>query len=303
MNKARTLLFALTGFGNNALNVLVSHELVELLGVVTKDSANKEFPYYPCRQLSDQASALGVPVYSGLRLKEQTAFSFIKDMRPDLIVVSTFDQLIPDVIIALPRLGIVNLHPSLLPRYRGATPTSWTLMNGETVTGVTAHFIENELIDQGRIICQKKMAIKPEDNDGILREKLAFLSESVLCEVLEKLILQEETSFQAQEESMATYYPKRNVTPLIIDLEEPFSVIKNRIRAVTPFPGALVVWNQRIYQTTEALLLRDNEPLKGSNEYLVIKTSLNTIAFKLAGGVDRKKELDQPPIEPDKILT
>ena len=82
---------------------------------------------------------------------------FIKKLSPDIIIVSSFNQIIPKPIISIPKLGVINIHPSLLPKYRGATPTVWALMNGEKETGVTIHFIEDERIDNGNIITQSRL--------------------------------------------------------------------------------------------------------------------------------------------------
>lgn len=242
MKKVRTLLFALTGAGNNALDVLARHELVDLLGVVTAKKARDDFPYYACQKLHDQAFALGVPVYEDLKLKEPNTIKLMRSLQVQLIIVSTFNQILPKNIISLPRLGVVNLHLSLLPRYRGATPTVWALINGETVTGVTDHFIENEDIDRGKIICQKTIPIDPDYTDGMLRQHLALLSESVLIESLEALLISKNPVFVKQNEENASYFPKRDIEDAIIDPEKPFLEIKNRIRAMTPYPGAILKW-------------------------------------------------------------
>jgi methionyl-tRNA formyltransferase len=150
LDKVRTILFGITGFGNSAVEALNKHAQIDLVAVLTSKREERPFAYYPC----DHLYAM---------VKERSTFDFIHSLSPELIVVSTFDQIITKAIIQIPKYGVINIHPSLLPRYRGATPTVWALINGEEETGVSIHFIEDETIDRGRIILQAPLKIMPED--------------------------------------------------------------------------------------------------------------------------------------------
>lgn len=240
MDKIKTLLFGMTGLGNSALKALSEISSVELIGILTVPRPNAPFPYYECEQLHDVAKVMGIPLYEVTNLKEDGTHSLIKEISPDMIVVSTFNQIITKNIMSVTRLGVINIHPSLLPKYRGATPTVWALMEGAEETGVTAHFIDDERIDSGRIISQARLKIESMDTDGSLRFKLAGLSEKVLQDAIYLVTTGEKEIFSLQDESKATYYPKRTLKDAEIDINKSFGDILNKIRAMYPYPGAYI---------------------------------------------------------------
>lgn len=208
MDKIRAILLGMTGFGNDAFNVLIQHPLINLVGVFTPPSLPGPFPHYPCEKLGEVATRNKIPLYEGRIFKNEETRQLISDLAVDLIVVSTFDQIIPQNIISIPHMGVINVHASLLPKYRGPTPTLWVLANGEKETGITVHFIEDERIDAGRIIAQGKMKILPSHTDGRLRQELAKLSEEVLIKALHLIQKKDKTKFLLQNEPDASYYPK-----------------------------------------------------------------------------------------------
>lgn len=284
MDKTKVLLFAMTGFGNNALKVLISQPFIKVIGVFTPKRQETPFPYYECEKLHDLVVNDGIALYEGLILRKESTYQLIKTLSPGLIVVSSFDQIIPETIISIPRLGVVNVHPSLLPKYRGRTPTVWALTNGEEETGVTVHFIEDKKIDRGRIIEQARLKIEPSDTDGTLRLKLAKLSEGVLAEALSLILIRGKETFPLQNESEATYYPKRTLNDAEINLGRPFRDIVNKIRAMSPYPGAYLRYNGKKYVVTGATLLNAKNPKdisKMEEEKLLVNTSEGIIKFQL----------------------
>jgi methionyl-tRNA formyltransferase len=232
----------MTGFGNSAFRILAGHPSIELLGVITPQRQDNPFPYYECEKLQDLVREYGSTLYEGLVLKDHSTYEVLNELSPDLIIVSSFDQIVPLNIIRVPSLGVLNVHPSLLPKYRGATPTVFALMNGENETGVTAHFIEDEALDRGRIIAQASLCIGPLDNDGILRRKLADLSEKVLDRAIVEVLGKRKEEFPQQDESKASYYPKRTLRDAEIDIRRPLNEIVNRVRAMSPYPGAFLTY-------------------------------------------------------------
>ncbi|MBI3354276.1 MAG: methionyl-tRNA formyltransferase, partial [Nitrospirae bacterium] len=275
MDRIRAILFGMTGLGNNALKVLLKHPSIRIIAVFTPEKEAGPFPYYECEKLQDVVLRSGIALYEGLNFKDEKTYDIIKKLSPDLIVVSSFNQIIPKSIISIPKLGMINIHPSLLPKYRGATPTVWALLNGEEETGVTAYFIEDEKIDCGRIIKQAKLMIEPSDNDGTLRLKLARLSGNVLNEVLNLLPNIDKKKLPMADESESSYYPKRTLKDAEIDIHKPFKEILNRIRAMTPYPGAFVKYDGTIYTVISAELLKGkktDKAFKPDNKHLVIET-------------------------------
>ena len=286
MDKVRVLLFAMTGFGNNVFKVLTKQSFVKIVGVFTSKREVKSFPYYECENLHGLITKSGITLYEGLKLKEEKVHQLIRTLSPDLILVSSFNQILPKAIITIPRIGIVNFHPSLLPKYRGATPTVWALMNGEKETGMTAHFIEDEKIDSGRIIAQEKIKIEPSDNDGILRCKLATLSEKVLIDALSLILKQQKETFPLQVESEATYYRKRTLEDSEINPDNSFMDNLNKINAMSPYPGAYLTYNGKRYIVSNATLLNSKSQVDtqvSDSSKLVVKTPEGIVLFSING--------------------
>lgn len=273
MDKIRAILFGMTGFGNNALEVLLNHPSVATIAVFTPKREAGHFPYYQCEKLQDAVLRNRIALYEGLNFKDEKTYDLIKKLSPDIIIVSSFNQIIPKSIISIPKLGMINIHPSLLPKYRGATPTVWALMNCEKESGVTIHFIEDERIDNGCIITQSRLQIEPADTDGALRFKLAVLSENALIEALRLVLQNDKSKFLAQNESEATYYPKRSLIDAEIDINKPFNDIINIIRAMSPYPGAYLKHNGKKYPVKSVTLLpskiSDSTPKINSDEFIV----------------------------------
>lgn len=254
MDDWRVILLGMTGFGNSALQALERLPYVEIVGVFTPPRQDSPFPYYPCPALPGVVEQKGLPLFEGLKIRDPEVRKLTAKLKPDLIVSSSFDQIIPVDIISLAGRAAVNVHPSLLPEYRGATPTVWALLNGEEETGVTVHLIEDEQVDRGRIVAQAKLKIEPGDTDGSLRRKLAELSENVLTEAVEALRHKDLKSFPRPEDQ-GSYFPKRKPEDGGLDLAKPFREIQNRIRAMTPYPGAFLSWGGRKHLVKSAVLL------------------------------------------------
>lgn len=284
MDRVKVILFGMTGQGNNALKVLMEIPSINLLSVFTPKRQDAPYPYYQCEQLQDIVLRAGISLYEGLSLKEKKTHQIIKRLKIDIIVVSSFNQIIPKDVISMPKFGVINIHPSLLPKYRGATPTVWALMNGEEETGVTAHFIEDEGVDSGRIITQSELKIEPADDDGVLRFKLANISESVLTKALSLVLTKERETFHVQNESEATYYPKRSLRDAEIKTDMPFKKILNKIKAMSPYPGAYLRYCGKTYILGNAVLLdsgRFNETCDVDCKELVVKAFEGMIKFKV----------------------
>lgn len=275
----------MTGFGNSAMEVLRNHGSIDLVAIFTSKRQEGPFPYYPCDHLYEAASKEGIPVYEGPSLKERATVELIRSLYPGLAVVSTFNQIIPEEIIQLPEHGIINLHPSLLPQYRGTTPTVWVLLNGEEQTGVTAHFIEDETIDNGRIIVQSVLKILPQDTEGTLRFRLAELSKTTLVKAIDLVLTTGKSASVFPDMAKASYFPKRTIEDSEIDVNKPLREIINRIRAMTPYPGARLTHNHTTYLVKSARSLASADVDEGGQmSYLDLETSEGRVRF-FTGGV------------------
>ncbi len=176
----------------------------------------------------------GLRVIQPENLKDENFISTLRNLAPDLIVVVAF-RILPPEVFTIPPLGTVNVHASLLPKYRGAAPINWAIINGETETGITTFFI-NEKIDTGNIILQRKISIGPDETAGELHDKLAKLGAEVLLETV-KLIENGSVQTFPQDDSLATPAPKIKKEMCQINwLEKSAQQVHNFVRGLSPNP-------------------------------------------------------------------
>jgi methionyl-tRNA formyltransferase len=180
------------------------------------------------------ALELGLPVYQPEKINRET--EFIKTLQPDVIVVVAFGQFLSKRLLKIPKHGCVNLHASLLPKYRGAAPIQWAIINGESETGLTT-FIVNEEMDAGDILLQERVPIGDEETAGMLLDKLAALGPDLVLRTLEGLEKGTLTP-RPQDHSQATFAPKIESALGKIEWSQPARQIFNLIRGLNPSPGA-----------------------------------------------------------------
>lgn len=243
--KLKVVLFALTGFGNTVLNALLKDERVEVCAVFTV-KYDQPFPYYEERQLLEVCAESGVTCYHGVKVNSEDGLSLLQGYSPDLILVATFKQIIGANVLNRPRLGVINFHPSLLPKYRGPCPTNAALLNEDKVTGVTVHFV-TESVDDGDIILQRSVPISETDNDGCLRKKLAILAGEMVSDVIGMFAGFARPTGVPQDDALASLAPKPAVEDGYLETAADVRMIRNKMRAFNPLPGtSLLFGDQRI---------------------------------------------------------
>lgn len=184
------------------------------------------------------ALELGLPVYQPERINREV--ELIKTLNPDVIVIVAFGQFLSTRLLAIPKFGCINLHASLLPKYRGAAPIQWAIINDEKETGLTT-FLLNEEMDAGDILLQEKVSISDEDTAGTLHDKLAELGPDLVLRTLDGLEKGTLTP-RPQDRSHATFAPKIESTMGQIEWSQPARKIFNLIRGLNPSPGAYTFW-------------------------------------------------------------
>lgn len=187
----------------------------------------------PVKQL---AMELGLPVYQPRRVKTSAAVEQLRDLRPDLILVAAYGQILSQAILDIPAFGCVCIHASLLPKYRGAAPIQWAIANGEAVTGVTAMQMDAG-IDTGDMILKQEVPIGEEETAGTLYDALAAAGAKVTGEILAILSRGECLPREPQREEDATYAPILTKEDGRIDWTMSARQIVDRIRAFTPWPS------------------------------------------------------------------
>lgn len=190
------------------------------------------------------AARSGIPALTPRHPREPGLLEAVRALRPDLLFSFYYRRLLPPGLLALPRLGAINLHGSLLPRYRGRAPLNWVLVNGEAETGVTLHHMD-EAADHGDIIAQRAVPIGPEETAPMLWRKLLAAAETLLLETY-PLIAAGTAPRTPQDHAAATTFGRRRPADGLVDWSAPAGRIHDLIRAVThPFPGAFTFLDGR----------------------------------------------------------
>jgi len=199
---------------------------------------------------AEAARELGIPVLQPTRLKSSETVAQLAALAPDVIVTVAYGKIIPREILDLPPLGCINLHPSLLPKYRGASPIPRAIEAGERVTGVTIMF-QSEALDAGDIILQREAPIDPTDTAQTLEERLARLGADALLEAL-TLIAAGRAPRRPQEHAAATYVGKLTKADGRIDWTAPAAAVANFVRAMDPWPSAYTTHRGRLLKIWSA---------------------------------------------------
>jgi methionyl-tRNA formyltransferase len=192
------------------------------------------------------ATARAVPVFQPTKLREPGVLEQLRLWQPDLIVVVAYGKMLPQAILTLPPLGCLNVHASLLPKYRGAAPIQWAIACGERETGVTIMRI-SERMDAGDIFLQKAIPIATTDTGGSLHDKLAALGADALCETL-RLLKAGQVKAHPQNEAEATYAPLITKEDGHIDWSQEADTIERRIRAFNPWPSAYTTVHGKLFK-------------------------------------------------------
>ncbi|SDZ87395.1 methionyl-tRNA formyltransferase [Oribacterium sp. KHPX15] len=183
------------------------------------------------------AESHSIPVITPLKIRnDEEARKLLKDLSPDVIVVTAFGQILPQDILDIPKYGCVNVHASLLPKYRGAAPIQWAVLNGDRETGVTTMQMDAGL-DTGDILLTRKIALDPKETGGSLFDKLAVLGSELIVETLDK-IADGSITRTPQDHDAATKVGMFTKSFGLIDWSGPAATIERKIRGLNPWPSA-----------------------------------------------------------------
>lgn len=183
------------------------------------------------------AQSKGLTVYQPKTLRDENVINTIKSLKPDVIVVVAYGKLLPKEVLEIPPLGCINLHGSLLPKYRGAAPIQWTVLNGDKVGGATTMYM-NEGLDTGDMILKLETEVGENETSGELFDRLAVEGAKLLSKTLD-LIAQGDVERTPQNESEATYASMLDKSMCIIDWSKTCDEVHNLVRGLNPWPVAL----------------------------------------------------------------
>ena len=177
-----------------------------------------------------------IPVLQPVKVRQPEAVEQIRALQPDLIVVVAFGQILPKALLEIPRFGCINVHASLLPRYRGAAPLNWCIINGESETGVTTMMMDVGL-DTGDMLLKRTTPIDPDEDTSSLHDRMSIAGAELLAETLDRLVAGSLVP-EKQDDALTCYASMLKKEDGLIDWGKDAQVVKNLVRGMTPWPGA-----------------------------------------------------------------
>lgn len=209
----------------------------EMIAVVTQpDKPKGRGNQMQCPEVKKVAMEHHIPVYQPIKAREEGFIEQMKELKPDIILVAAFGQILPKALLEIPPLGCLNVHASLLPKYRGAAPIQQVIIDGEEKTGVTIMKMDVGL-DTGDMILKKEVIIEPKETGGSLHDKLAEVGTKALIEVLEQ-IKNGSAVYEKQQDDLSSYAKPLTKEMGKLDFSKPAVVLERLIRGLNPWPSA-----------------------------------------------------------------
>jgi methionyl-tRNA formyltransferase len=200
--------------------------------------------------VKETALHYNIPVFQPEKIKDKEVYDLIRGIKPDLIAIVAYGKILPKEILDIPKYGAINVHASVLPKYRGAAPVQWALLNGEKFTGVTVMKV-TETLDAGDIILQETLPIYDSDNTSTLTEKLFKLGAQLLVRAVSQ-IKSGKASYAKQDEKTVTYAPTLKKENGIIDWRKKAEEISDQIKAFDPWPVAYTYYKGKTLKILKA---------------------------------------------------
>ena len=272
-------------FAVGTLHALAESEH-EILAVVTQpDKPKGRGKALQPTPVKEEAMRYGIPVYQPKKVREEEFQVVLRELNPDLIVVVAFGQLIPKSILELPRYGCVNVHASLLPKYRGAAPIQWAVINGEKESGVTIMKMD-EGLDTGDMIAKTVVPLASDETGGSLFDKLSQVGAQLLLDTIPALEEGTVVCEKQPEESPTPYAAMLNKKMGLIDWSQDASVIECLVRGLNPWPSAytylkgktLKIWQAKVVEKQH-----EEEPgtiIEVDKKHLVVACKTNALLIE-----------------------
>jgi methionyl-tRNA formyltransferase len=249
----KIVFFGSAHFAVLALKALIKSEH-ELACVVTQPDKQKgRHLQLASTEVKNTAVAAGLKIFQPENINSQESVKFLKGLDADLFVIAAYGQILSQGVLDIPRIMPINIHASLLPRYRGAAPINWAIINGDKKTGITIMYVTLKM-DSGPIIMQQEIKIQDQDTALSLEEKLSLGGARLLMEAL-VIIDQRSYCLVEQDEDKAVYAPKMKKDTGLIDWNTPAVNIYNQIKGVISWPGAFTSYRKKRLKIFQAQLL------------------------------------------------
>ncbi|MGB5708169.1 MAG: methionyl-tRNA formyltransferase [Arenicellales bacterium] len=276
-------------FSRSSLDALASHPGVDIVAVYTQPDRRagrgRKLTASPIKQRSIE---LGLEVYQPESFKSPESVDTLKSLQPDLMIVAAYGLILPQEVLDIPRLGCVNVHASLLPRWRGAAPIQRAIEAGDHVTGITLMHMESGL-DTGPILAVVEIAIEEEDTGGSLHDKLSLAGGRLLSASLDA-ILEQRLIATPQQSNRATYAHKLTKAEAKIDWSQSAQSIAQKVRALNPWPIACTVFKEKSLKvldstpekldTNDVTLLVPGEIIEVNNNGILVATGQGQLLLR-----------------------
>lgn len=260
-NKSLKIIFAGTPyFAAQHLQKIISSKYI-VLGILTQpDRPNKRNKMIVKSPVKEIAQKNNIPIFQPNNINDIKNYHNILTLQADIMIVIAYGLILPEPLLKAFPMGCINLHASLLPRWRGAAPIQWAILSGDRYTGISIIQMEKE-IDSGKILYQKPCNISPKDTTSSLLKKLCKIGEKAILHVLEK-IKNQKITIQKQNPNQITYATKLSKDMGKINFSKNANIIERMIRAFTPWPGTYIKVNDLIIKIHQAEVLTSNQSYK-----------------------------------------
>ncbi|NKB23817.1 MAG: methionyl-tRNA formyltransferase [Kiritimatiellae bacterium] len=250
-----------------ALEKLLGHGKDQVVGIITQpDRPKGRHRKLTACPVKEFAEGKGLSVFTPEKIEVAESVMRISEWKPEVIVVAAYGQYIPSKVLDLPMHGAINIHPSMLPKYRGASPIQWAIANGDKITGVTILYVTKEM-DAGDIIIQREVCIDDDDTFITLKPYLALVGAELLGKALDE-IRDGKATRTPQNHEASVYVPKLTKEDGRIDWTQEAEVIRNRMRGFYPWPGCYCEIASAISSPLKVLSVRIEEGV-GEPGYLI----------------------------------
>lgn len=283
----RIMFMGTPDFAGHCLEKLLT-DGYEVTSVVTRADAKKDrgqkIKFSPVKEI---ALANNLPVYQPVNLKEENFKEVLEQEKPDLIVVVAYGRILPPYVLSYPKYGCINVHASLLPKYRGSAPIQYAVAMGETESGVTIMQM-NEGLDTGDMLTKVAVPITREETGGSLHDKLMVAGADLLVETIDKL---DTITPTPQNDADSCYAPPIKKEETLISFDCDIEAVYNKIRGFYPFPGTGFLHNDKVYKIHKAQI----ESYEDQKPYgKIVEFSKNKLLISAKGGILNILEI-QPP--------
>lgn len=280
----RVVFMGTPDFAVGTLEALIKagHQVEAVVTQPDKPKGRGKMMQFP--PVKEVALKYDIPIYQPLKVKEEAFQQVLNEIAPDVIVVVAFGQILPQSILTLPKYGCINVHASLLPKYRGAAPIQWAVIDGEKETGVTTMLMD-EGLDTGDILKKVVVALDKKETGGSLFDKLAKCGAQLLIDTLVE-VENGICTRTKQEEALSTYAKMLNKKLGKIDFSKTAEEIERLIRGLNPWPSAYTIYNGKTLKIWDADVVEqevDGEPgqvVEVNKKELLIKTGKGLLSLK-----------------------